>query len=190
MVRGSAVSTPDFSLDYAAYYSAASSNQNFASDNSWGGRSSIYLPRGRFELGASFARVAAGERTNNVAIHAWWEPAETFFKLRSEYDHGTHAQGYWMEADYRLAHFSGPETPIGRLEPVLRWQQVFRNSPDPNDGLPSADTRQIDAGLDYHLPHEVRINTSYSRRLSSAGNNNIWQTGIVYRFLFPAWRGK
>ena len=34
-------------------------------------------------------------------------------------------------------------------------------------------------GVDYHLPHEVQVNTSYSRELSSAGNRNIWETGIV-----------
>jgi hypothetical protein len=95
-----------------------------------------------------------------------------------------------MEADYRLSRFGGPDTAIGRLEPVFRWQQIFRNSPDPSDGLPSAGMREVDAGLDYHLPHEVRINTSYSRQLSSTVNRNVWQTGIVYRFLFPAWRSK
>jgi hypothetical protein len=190
MLRGSAVSTSDYSIDYAAYYSAASSNQNFSSQNSWGGRSSIYMPRQRFEIGASFARVTSQEKTNNVGVHAWWGPADSSFKLRSEYDHGTHSQGYWMEADYRLSHFGGPDTAIGRLEPVFRWQQAFRNSPDSSDGLPSTDTREVDAGLDYHLPHEVRINTSYSRQLSSTGDRNIWQTGIVYRFLFPAWRSK
>jgi len=190
MIRGSAVSTSDYSIDYAAYYSAASSNQNFSSQNSWGGRSSIYIPRNRLELGASFARVNAQQKTNNVGVHAWWEPGDSSFKLRSEFDRGTHSQGYWMEADYRFSRLGGSDTGIGRLEPVFRWQEVFRNSPDPSDGLPSADTREIDAGLDYHLPHEVRINTSYSRQLSSTGNRNIWQTGIVYRFLFPAWRSK
>jgi hypothetical protein len=190
ILRGSAVSTSSFSLDYAAYYSAASSNQNFNSRNSWGGRSSIYMPRKRLELGASFARVFAGEQTQNVGVHAWWEPSNSSFKLRSEYAHGTHSQGYWMEADYRLSRFGGSASMPGRLEPVFRWQQTFRNSPDPGDGLPSAETRQIDLGLDYRLPHEVRINSSYSRQLSSNGNRNLWATGIVYRFLFPAWRSK
>jgi hypothetical protein len=79
---------------------------------------------------------------------------------------------------------------IGRFEPVLRVQQTFRSQPDSEDGLPAADTQKVDFALDYHLPHEVRINTSYSRQLSSTGNRNIWQTGIVYRFLIPTWRGR
>jgi hypothetical protein len=69
-------------------------------------------------------------------------------------------------------------------------QQTFRERPDPNDGLPSVNTQNAEFGLDYHLPHEVRINTSYSRQFASTGNVNIWQTGIVYRFLFPTWKGK
>jgi hypothetical protein len=73
---------------------------------------------------------------------------------------------------------------------VFRFQQTFRSAPDSTDGLPSASTQRADFGLDYRLPHEVRINTSYSRRFSSTGNANIWQTGLVYRFLFPAWRSK
>jgi hypothetical protein len=190
MLRGSAVSKRNFSLDYVAYYSAASSGQNFNSRNSWGGRSSIYIPQARLEFGTSFARVFASEQTENVGLHIWWEPANTSFKLRSEYTHGTHSQGYWTEADYRLARFGGSESVTGRLEPVFRWQQAFRKSPDSSDGLPSVNTSRVDFGLDYHLPQEVRINTSYTRQLSSTSNSNIWETGIVYRFLFPAWRSK
>jgi hypothetical protein len=69
-------------------------------------------------------------------------------------------------------------------------QQTFRAQPDGSDGLPAAGTVRPDFGIDYRLPHEVRINSSYSRQFSSTGNRNIWQTGIVYRFLFPTWRGK
>ena len=66
----------------------------------------------------------------------------------------------------------------------------FAIAPDPSDGLPSADTKRADFGLDYHLPHEVRINTSYSRQFSATGNRDVWETGILYRFLFPTWKGK
>jgi hypothetical protein len=51
-------------------------------------------------------------------------------------------------------------------------------------------TQRADFGLDYNLPHNTRILTSYSRQYASTDNFNIWQTGIVYRFLFPAWKGK
>jgi hypothetical protein len=190
MLRGSAVSTPDFSIDYAAYFSTESSNMQFNSERSTGGRVSIYLPEKRLEIGTSYGRLLQGLQANYFGAHAWWEPADTAFKLRSEYAHGPHSQGYWIETDYRLSRFGGTESLIGRLEPVFRWQQTFRNSPDPTDGLPSADAQRTDFGLDYHLPHEVRINTSYARQFSATGNTNVWETGIVYRFLFPTWKGK
>lgn len=97
---------------------------------------------------------------------------------------------YWAEVDYRLAHFGGEQSFAGRLEPVFRMQLTFRSAADPEDGLPVANTQRVDFALDYHLPHEVRINTSYSRELSAAGNRNVWQTGIVYRFLIPLRREK
>jgi hypothetical protein len=190
MLRGSAVSTPKFSIDYAAYFSAESNNMQFNAERSSGGRVSVYFPEKRLEIGTSYGRLLQGTQKNYSGAHLWWEPADTAFKLRSEYAHGPHSQGYWIETDYRLARFGGPETLLGRLEPVFRWQQTFRNSPDPTDGLPSADTQRTDFGIDYHLPHEVRINTSYARQISSTGNRNVWETGIVYRFLFPTWKGK
>ena len=133
---------------------------------------------------------SVGTHENFVGAHLWWEPINSPFRFRSEYAHAPHSQGYWFETDYRLSHFGGAESLFGRLEPVFRMQQTFRGKPDPNDGLPSVNTQRADFGLDYHLPHEVRINTSYSRQFSSNGDVNIWETAIVYRFLFPTWKGK
>ena len=190
MMRGSAYSNNAVNLDYAAYFSAASTNQQFDAERSTGGRLSLYLPRARLETGVSFGRLLQNTRENYSGVHLWWEPAESHFRLRSEYAHAPHASGYWLEADCRLTHFGGEESLMGRFEPVFRLQQTFRSAADQEDGLPAADTQEADFALDYHLPHEVRINTSYSREFSSTGNRNIWQTGIVYRFLIPMWRGK
>jgi len=95
-----------------------------------------------------------------------------------------------MESEFHLTGASSPNVALRGFLPVFRWQQTFRNSPDGSDGLPSANTKQADFALDYRFPQEIRINTSYSRQFSSSGGRNIWQTGIVYRFLFPTWRGK
>ena len=190
MLRGSAFSNDRMNLDYAAYFSAASTNQQFDSERSAGGRASIYLPDARLEVGFSAGRLLQNTHENYIGTHLWWEPENSNLRLRSEYARGPHAQGYWVEADYRLLRFHCEDSLIGRFEPVLRMQQTFRSQPDPEDGLPSANTQRVDFGIDYHLPHEVRINTSYSRQLSSTGNRNIWETGIVYRFLIPTWRGK
>jgi hypothetical protein len=190
MLRGSAFSTGTVSLDYAAYFSASSTNQQFDSERSSGGRADLYFPQARLEAGASYGRLLQGQRANFVGAHVWWEPADSLFKLRSEYAHGPHSQGYWVEAEFHLARPSNGSVFRRGLEPAFRWQQTFRNSPDSGDGLPSANTNLADFALNYQLPHEVRLESSYSRQFSSTGDRNIWQTGIVYRFLFPTWRGK
>jgi len=190
MVRGSAYSNDEMNLDYTAYFSAGSTNEQFDAERSTGGQFSLYLPRERLEAGFSFDRLLQDTRENYSGVHLWWEPANSYFRFRSEFSHAPHSYGYWAEADYRLAHFGGEQSFVGRLEPVFRMQQTFRSATDPEDGLPVANTQRVDFALDYHLPHEVRINTSYSRELSSSGNRNIWQTGIVYRFLIPLWREK
>lgn len=190
MIRGSAYSNDHVNFSYAGYFSVASTNEQFNAQRSSGGQGSVYLPHPGIEVGASFNRRLQDARQNFSGIHVWWEPRDSYLRVRSEYAQGEHAQGYWLETDYRLARFHGEDSLIGRFEPVFRMQQTFRSRPDARDGLPSANTQRADFAFDYHLPHEVRINTSYSREFSSTGDRNIWQTGIVYRFLIPTWRGK
>lgn len=190
MARGSAFSTQHLSLSYAAYYSANSTNAYFGAERSSGGQGQIYLPEKGLEIGASYGRSLSGTHENFSGIHVWWEPINSPFRFRSEYGHAPHSQGYWFETGYRLSRFGGPDSPLGRLEPLFRMQQTFRDKPDSNDGLPSVNTQRADFGLDYHLPHEVRINTSYSRQFSSSGNVNIWETAMIYRFMFPTWKSK
>jgi len=190
MLRGSAVSTQDYSISYAAYYSANVNSNYFGAERSSGGQGSIYLPKKGVEVGISYGRLLSGTHENYVGTHVWWEPINSPFRFRSEYAHAPHAEGYWFETGYRLSHFGGADSPVGRLEPLFRMQQTFRDRPDSNDGLPSVNTQRADFGLDYHLPHEVRINTSYSRQFSASKDVNIWETGIIYRFLFPTWKCK
>jgi hypothetical protein len=190
-VRGSAISRRKYSLAYAAYFSARSNNSQFPSQRSAGGRTSLYLPEKRLEVGFSYSRLLQGTHENFFGTYAWWEPKNTGFRLRSEYNRGQHAQGYWVEFDYRTQAFGGPNSFWGRFEPLFRMQQTFRlDNSNISDGVPSVNTQRADFGLDYNLPHNTRILTSYARQFSSTGNRNVWETGIVYRFLFPAWKGK
>ncbi len=189
-LRGSAISRSKYSVDYAAYFSARSGNEQFNSERSTGGRASLYLPDSRLEVGVSYGRSLQGIQENFVGTHVWWTPKDTAFRLRSEYARGKHAQGYWVEADYRTQAFGGLDSWIGRIEPIFRIQQTFRIDNLASDSVPSVNTQRADFGLDYNLPHNTRILTSYARQFSSTGNRNIWETGIVYRFLFPAWKGK
>ena len=190
MARGSAFSNQHVSVSYAAYYSSNITNQYFAAERSSGGEGQIYLPEKGLEIGASYGRSLLGTHENFEGTHVWWEPIDSPFRFRSEYAHAPHAQGYWFETDYRLSHFGGADGLLGRLEPVFRMQQTFRSEPDRNDSLPSVNTQRVDFGLDYHLTHQVRINTNYGRQFASNGDVNIWETGIIYRFLFPAWKSK
>jgi hypothetical protein len=190
MIRGNAISRDKYSIDYAYFYSVRSANEQFSAQHSNGGRASLYLPEQRLEVGLSYDRVLQGTHENFYGMHVWWEPKDTAFRLRSEFARGHHAQGYWIEADYRTQAFGGLNSVIGRIEPVFRIQQTFRRDTVVSDSLPLVNTQRADFGLDYNLPHNTRILTSYARQFSATGNHNVWETGIVYRFLFPAWKGK
>lgn len=190
MLRGSLISEPTYSLKYAGWFSARSSNEQFPSERSSGGRLSLYFPTNRVDVGLSYDRFLEGARENFYGAHFWWEPAGTAFRLRSEFARGHHAQGYWAEADYRTQAFGGLDSWIGRFEPVFRMQQTFRRDSIVSDGLPLVNTQRADFALDYNLPHNTRILTSYARQFSSTGDENVWETGIVYRFLFPTWKSK
>lgn len=189
MVRGSLFSQPKVQINYIGYFSVSSSVDQFQAARSAGDRISAYFPGKRIEIGTSYARFLQGTHNNSIGADFWWQPWRSPLQVRSEYAHGEHAQGYWLEASYRLSQWRGADSILGRIEPLFRMQQVFRNSPGSSDGLPSAETKQADFGFDYHLPHEVRLNTSYSRKFSTNGNANIWDISLTYRFLFPAWRG-
>jgi len=190
MVRGYAIARNKYSIDYAYFYSVPSSNEQFSAQRGTGGRASLYLPDQRLEAGLSYDRLLQGRHENFFGAHVWWEPKDTAFRLRSEFGRGQHAQGYWVEADYRTQAFGGLDSAIGRIEPVIRMQQTFRIDTIASDGLPPVNTERADFGLDYNLPHNTRILTSYARQLSVNGNHNVWETGIVYRFLAPAWKGR
>ena len=190
MLSGSAIARDKYSISYNAWFSTRSGNTQFNSQRGSGGRVSLYLPEKRLEVGLSYDRLLQGVRENFYGAHVWWEPANTAFRLRSEFARGHHAQGYWVEADYRTQAFGGLDSWVGRFEPLFRMQQTFRRDTIVSDGVPLVNTQRADFGLDYNLPHNTRILTSYSREFSSTGNENIWETGIVYRFLFPTWKGK
>jgi hypothetical protein len=190
MLRGSAFASNKYSLSYAYFYSTRRNAEEFAAHRGTGGRASLYLPGQGLELGLSYDRMLQGTRENFYGGYGWWTPQNSGLRVRSEFARGHHAQGGWIEADYRLKDFGGYESVIGRAEPVFRYQQTFRRDTIVSDGLPLANTQRPDFGLAYNMPHSIRILTSYARQFSSAGNRNVWETGITYRFLFPVWKGK
>jgi hypothetical protein len=189
-VRGSLYSGAQTSFSYSAWFSARSGNQQFSSQRSSGGRGSFYFPEQRLEVGASYGRLLQGAHENFIGAHVWWQTGDGGFRMRSETMRGEHAYGYWFETDYRPLHDeAGAVNFMRRFEPVFRMNQTFRIDNAGSDGVPAQNTQRADFGLDYNLAHNTRILSSYSRQFSSAAKVNIWQTGIVCRFLFPAWKG-
>ncbi len=190
MVRGALVSRSSYAVNYTAYFSTLSSVNNFQSRRSVGGRAGVFFPRVRLELGTSFSRSLQDLRQNSVGLDVSWTPRRAPFDIKGEWAHSSSGHGYWLQTAYRLSHFRGPDSALGRLEPVFRMEQFWRSQPIPGDFLPGADKRRVNLGVNYYLPHEVRLNASYSRDLfAQATDVNVWRFGITYRFLFPLWPG-
>ena len=188
MLRGNLLESEHARLNYVTYFSVNRTQGQFQAARAAGYRVDMFLPHAQLEIGTSYQRFLEGTHVNSLGAHAWWIPAKSGLAIRSEYAHGPHAQGFWVETAYRLSRFGGNNSMLGRLQPVFRMQQSFRNSPGAGDALPPQDTQEADFGLDYYLPKEVRLNTSYARSFTRV-NGNIWDISLTYRFLFPAWRG-
>ena len=190
-LRGALFQTGKVQLNYNAYISARSGKKQFQSARTAGGQGALFFPRQRLEVGMSYQRFLQQTHINNWGAHVWWLPPTSAFQLRSEYSHGYASQGYWIETTYRLSRFGGPDSLVGRFQPVFRLQQTFRNQANirgESDAMPGADVKQLDFGFNYNLPRELRLNSSYSRSFTTL-NHNLWDLGLTYRFMFPAWRG-
>lgn len=190
MVRGVAVARSTWLLNYTAYASTSTTTENLQSGRAAGGRIGLFLPQVGVELGASYQGFLQSGDYNAAGTYFAWQPPQIPLDVRAEYAHSPGGQGYWLEGAYRFAANRDMSSWLSRLQAVARVQQYFKGRPMPEDLLPSADVNQFDFGLNYYLPHNVRLNGSYGREYSSRGNANIWNFEIVYRFLFPAWPGE
>jgi hypothetical protein len=193
-IRGVAYSDAKVQVNYLTWFSVRSNVGQFQAARAAGDRIDVYFPTTRVEIGTSYERFMQDTQYNVEGAHFWWLPNRWPLQVRSEYAHGPHAQGYWIETSFPASQLGGrfadPNSWLGRIEPLFRMQQIFRNSPGNGDGLPGVDTKQADFGFDYHLPHEVRFNSSYSRKFTPNGNGNVWDVSLTYRFLTPVWPGK
>ncbi|MFZ0883725.1 MAG: hypothetical protein WAN14_10035 [Candidatus Acidiferrales bacterium] len=189
MTRGTVVSRTNYSINYIAYFSTLSKVSNIESERSAGGRVGIFFPQARLEIGTSYQHLLQGARTNSEGLDVSWEPYRVPLDLKGEWAHSPSGEGYWLQAAYRLSQLGGPNSALGRLEPVFRMQQFFRSQLVSGDFLPATNTREPDFGLNYYLPHEVRLHAAYSRQLVEQRNANLWEFGVTYRFLFPMWPG-
>jgi hypothetical protein len=190
MLRGALVSTHDYAINYEAYFSTLSTVNKLTSERGAGYRLSVFIPKTRLEIGTSYRKTLQGTRSNSEGVDLTWEPYQAPLQVRGEWAHTDGGFAYWVQGSYRLSQFKGENSAIGRLEPVFRMQQFFRSTAIPGDGLPATNAQQPTFGLNYYLPHEVRLNASYGRQfLAQTTDTNVWDFGITWRFLFPAWPG-
>jgi hypothetical protein len=184
MTRGALISNARYAINYTAYFSTLSTIENLRSERTAGGRVGVFIPGIRLEVGTSYQRQLQNQRMNSYGNDLSWTSYRLPLEVKGEWSHSLSGHGYWIYAAYRLSQVG--YAPIARLEPIVRMQQFFRSQPVPNDSLPSTNVRLPAFGLNYYLPHEVRLNASYGREYVSQGTNlNQWEFGITYRFLVP-----
>jgi hypothetical protein len=189
MLRGVVAARKAWELNYTAYFSVLTTTENLQSGRAAGGRMGMFLPGSGIEFGVSYQRFLQNGDYNAAGTYFTWQPPQIPLDVRAEYAHSPSGQGYWLEGAYRIAKKRGDSSWLGRLQTVARVQQFFKGVPAPQDFLPSVDANRFDFGINYYLPHDLRLNGSYGRLYSSAGNANIWNAQITYRFLFPALPG-
>jgi hypothetical protein len=185
MLSGVALDRKDWQLTYNAYFSSLVNAHHFGAGRAAGGRVGVFIPSRRLEVGMSYQRFLQDQHVNSLGTYLVWQPNATPLELRAEYAHTRGGQGYWVEGAYRFSRFHGSTDWLGRLQAVARIQQFYLGKPTSDDVGPGADTQKFDFGLNYYLPHNLRLNASYGRQFSSLGNANIWNIQITYRFLFP-----
>jgi hypothetical protein len=188
MLRGGFPLSSAVNLNYAAYFSAASTVNALESDRSAGGRTGLFFPKARVEVGASWQKLLQEERTQSVGLHFAWQPPPIPLNLRLEYAHGYSGSGYWVEGAYRLSQVQVWNSVMRRTEFVGRMQQFFAGEPDQDSNdeyrLPHSNVQQPDFGLNYYFTDGLKASASYGRWLGRH-NYNVWSLGVAYRFAIP-----
>ena len=193
MLRGGFPMNAKANLSYAAYVSAVSSgHNNLQSNRDVGGRVGVFLPGPRVEVGASWQKLLQDGRTNAFGFYSAWQPQRLPLNMHSEYAWSNQGGGYWVEGAYRLSQVAFWQKAMRRLEVAGRAEQFFSGQISANEaqalGLPGANTREGEFGLNYYLADGLKAVASYGRQFSSEGNSNLWSVGIAYRFALPLGR--
>jgi hypothetical protein len=193
MLRGGFPVNAKANLNYAVYVSAVSTgHNNLESDRNFGGRMGVFLPGPRVEVGASFQKVLQDERSNAFGFHFAWQPQGLPLNMHSEYARSNQGSGYWVDGAFRLSQVPFWQKAMRRVEVAGRAEQFFSGQISLDEvqalGLPVANTREGEFGLNYYLHDGLKAVASYGRQFSSSGNFNLWTVGIAYRFAFPLGR--
>ncbi len=190
MLRGGFPVNSGTNMNYALYVSATSIGiGSVDSERHVGGRMGFFFSGPRLEVGGSWQRTLQDDRKNAFGFHASWQPPMAPVSVRGEIARSFEGSGYWVEGAYRLSQAHFWQKQMRHAELVGRMQQFYTGSITTDAaaqlGLPSANTREADLGVNYFLRDGLKAIASYGRGFSSAGNFNQWSYGIAYRFLIP-----
>jgi hypothetical protein len=190
MLRGGFPLTSSVNLNYATYFSTASTVTAFESDRTTGGRIGFFFSRPRIEIGTSWQKRLQEGRTQSEGFHFAWQPPPVPLNLRFEYARGHSGSGYWVEAAYRFSQVQFWNSAMRRTEFVGRMQQFFagqgdlQTNSDSEYQLPHSNVQQPDFGLNYYIQDGLKTSASYGRWLGKR-NYNVWSFGVAYRFAVP-----
>jgi hypothetical protein len=184
-LRGVATQHAGYSIQYSAYFSARSGINQLEAARVAGGDVSVFLPRTRLEMGASYQRFLQSQQINSEAVYVSWQPRKAPVDLKAEFDASHYGRGYWLESAYRFTYLPIPPL-MQRTQLVARLQHFFPSNGGGNS-LPHVNSQRVDFGLNYYVRDDLRFISSYGRSFSSQRNENVWNLGFTYRFFFPLW---
>lgn len=190
MLRGGVAVSKTVTLNYATYFSVLSTADHFESERHTGVRTSIFLPRERFEIGASAQHQLQDERLNRYGLHLQWQPRRLPFDLRAEGAYSrVEGNGLWVEGAYRLLNV---QPSLLRRTQVVGRTQVFQTGTVPgiNPSLPGIDTKRTEVGVNCYVNDGWKALASYGRTFTPSGDSNIWTVGMTYRFVLPLGPGR
>ncbi len=203
MLRGAARVTSGMQVTYAAYYSVPTNPNQFqkevtpvfgvsirdlaalgVADRRAGGRTSVFFPGPRLEVGVSFGRVLSDQRYDMLGADATWNLKKIPLDIRAEAIHSAIlGSGYWIEGAYRLNKLAR-NTLLRNSAIVLRGEQyrVPKVAQILIEELPSVNTTRAAVGWNYYFHNGVRFDASYGYNFADGDNHYTWTVGLTYRF--------
>jgi len=184
MVRGGISLKKQVTLNYAAYYSTLITTSTVDSARFAGGRTGIFLPGPRLEVGGSFQHLLQDDRSNSFGFHFAWQPPQAPVDIRAEYARTGQGSGYWVESAYRFAQPPIWQDFLNHVQVVGRMQEYFTTA-QPDQALMSVNTKMFEFGLNYYFRDDLRFVSSFGRQFAPQANVNVWTLALTYRFVLP-----
>jgi hypothetical protein len=189
MLRGNAKETQAYSIQYSAYFSTRSNINQLEASRLAGGDASIFIKAARLEIGQSFQHLLQQKEINSSGTYISWQPRQIPLDLKAEFDRNFNGEGYWIEAAYKLSQVTVAPAFFSHVQLVPRLQQVHPLNGGGNS-FPTKDTQRFDIGLNYYIKDNMRFVSSYGRQFRQQANENVWNAGFTYRFIWPLWPGR